>query len=50
MAKEGIPINDLHGLVKGHPEYWSPDGVHFNGQGLAAQADQVANRILESLK
>ncbi len=49
-TKEGIPINDLHGLVKDLPEYWSQDGVHFNGKGIVVQADQGANWILESLQ
>jgi lysophospholipase L1-like esterase len=50
VTKEGIAVDDLYGLVKDHPEYWSNDGVHFNGKGIAAQAEQVTKRILESLK
>lgn len=50
VAKEGIAVDDLYGLVKDHPEYWSPDGVHFNGKGIAAQVEQVTKRILESIK
>ena len=50
VAKEGIAVDDLYGLVKDHPEYWSGDGVHFNGKGIAVQAEQVSKRILESLK
>jgi lysophospholipase L1-like esterase len=50
VAKEGIAVDDLYGLVKDHQEYWSNDGVHFNGKGIAVQAEQVARRILESLK
>ena len=42
VTKEGIAVDDLYGLVKDHPEYWSNDGVHFNGKGVAAQAEQVA--------
>jgi lysophospholipase L1-like esterase len=37
-------------LVKDHPEYWSQDGVHFNGKGIAVQAEQVTKRIVENLK
>ena len=49
VAREKIAGNDLFGLVKDHPEYWSSDGVHFNTQGIAAQAAQVATRIAEAL-
>lgn len=49
VAREKIAVNDLFGLVKDHPEYWSADGVHFNAQGIAAQAAQVANRIAEAV-
>jgi len=50
VAREGIAVDDLYGLVKDHPEYWSPDGVHFNAQGVAAQVEQVMQRIVEALK
>ena len=50
VAKEEIAVDDLYGLVKDHSEYWSPDGVHFSGKGVAVQAEQVTTRILESLK
>ena len=50
VAKEGIAVDDLFGLVRDHPEYWSQDGVHFNSKGIAAQAEQVAKRILETLR
>jgi lysophospholipase L1-like esterase len=43
-------VDDLFGLVKDHPEYYSKDGVHFNAQGVSAQASQVAQQILEVLK
>jgi hypothetical protein len=45
-----IAVDDLYGLVKDHPEYWSPDGVHFNAQGVGAQVEQVMGRITEHLK
>lgn len=48
-AREKIAVNDLFGLVKDHPEWWSADGVHYNAQGIAAQAAQVATRIAEAL-
>jgi lysophospholipase L1-like esterase len=41
---EGIAVDDLNSLVKGHPEYHS-DNVHFNEQGIALQASQVAAHI-----
>ena len=49
VGREKLAVNDLFGLVKDHPEYWSADGVHFNAQGIAAQAAQVATRIAEAL-
>lgn len=50
VAKEGLAVDDLYGVVKDHPEYWSGDGVHFNGKGIAVQAEQVTKRIMENLK
>jgi lysophospholipase L1-like esterase len=40
----GIDVDDLNSLVKGHPEYHR-DNVHFNDQGIALQAAQVAAHI-----
>jgi len=42
-------VDDLYELVKDHAQYWSPDGVHFNVQGVAAQVEQVTKRIVETL-
>lgn len=50
VAQERIPVDDLYALVIDHPEYWSKDGVHFNAQGIAVQAEQVSRRILEELQ
>ena len=50
VARGKIAVNDLCGLVKEHPGYWSSDGVHFNTQGIAAQAAQVVDRIAEVLQ
>ena len=47
--KEGIPVDDLYGLVKDHPEYWSNDGVHFKPEGQAVQAKQVVKHVLDAL-
>lgn len=49
VGSEKIAVDDLFGLVKDHPEYWSADGVHFNAQGIAAQAAQVANQVAAAL-
>jgi lysophospholipase L1-like esterase len=35
--------------MAGHPEYHS-DNIHFNEQGIALQADQVAAAIEQVLK
>ena len=50
VAREGIAVDDLYGLVKDYPEYWSPDGVHFNAQGVGAQVKQVTKKITECLE
>jgi lysophospholipase L1-like esterase len=50
VAREGIAVDDLYGLVKDHPEYWSHDGVHFNGKGIAVEADLVVKAVLAILK
>ena len=50
VTRDGIAVDDLYSLVKDHAEYWSADGVHFNAQGIAAQAEQVTRRIAEVLK
>lgn len=48
-AKEDIPVNDLYSLVKDHQEYWSNDGIHFNPEGQAVEAKQVAKCVLDFL-
>jgi len=50
VTKEEVAVDDLYGLVKDHPEYWSGDGVHFNSKGISAQAAQVSERIVEALR
>ena len=49
MKQTNIPSDDLYNVVLEHPEYYKPDGVHFNEQGIAAQAREVARRITEVL-
>jgi hypothetical protein len=48
MQAEGIPVDDLHSPMAGHPG-WHSDNVHFNGQGIAVQADQVAAEVRKLL-
>jgi len=45
----GMAVDDLNSLGKRHPEYHS-DNVHFNDQGIALQAEQVAGHIEKLLK
>jgi len=45
VAKRDIPVDDLFSIVKDHPEYHVSDGVHFNDDGYAALAAQVAKSI-----
>lgn len=49
-SKDGIPIDDLYGLVADHPEWKADDGVHFNDNGYATLSNQVANYVLNALK
>ncbi|HEV2693456.1 MAG TPA: SGNH/GDSL hydrolase family protein [Verrucomicrobiae bacterium] len=45
----GIDVDDLSPIGPGHPEYHS-DNVHFNDQGIALQAAQVAGHIEKLLQ
>ncbi|MDB6017206.1 MAG: hypothetical protein JWR19_1695 [Pedosphaera sp.] len=49
LGPQRIPMDDLNALVRGHPEYHS-DNVHFNGQGIALEAAQVASQIEKLLQ
>jgi hypothetical protein len=49
VTAQNIPIDDLNALMAGHPEYHS-DNIHFNEQGIALQANQVAGEIEKLLK
>ena len=49
MQAKGIPVDDLNAPMLGHPEYHS-DNVHFNDQGIAIQAAQVAAHVEKLLK
>jgi hypothetical protein len=48
LAQE-IPVDDLNTPMQGHPEFHG-DNVHFNDEGVALQATQVATHIEELLK
>ena len=53
MKKQGIPVNDLHGVIThwdGYAEWKKGSDVHFGGPVYAMLAKQVANKILEELK
>jgi lysophospholipase L1-like esterase len=50
VSQEKIAVDDLYSLVKDHPEYWGNDGVHFNEKGVAAETEQVSQRIKEAIK
>lgn len=50
VRKEGIPIDNLYGVVLRHPEYYlGVDGTHPNAQGRATEARDVAASILKAL-
>jgi hypothetical protein len=49
MQKSGVATNDLYGVVELHQDFYAGDGVHFNDEGRAAQARQVAENVLKCL-
>jgi hypothetical protein len=49
VQPQGIAVDDLNSPVRGHAELHS-DNVHFNEQGIALQASQVAASIEKVLK
>ena len=48
VQRAGIDVDDLNALTRGHPEYHS-DNVHFNGDGIALQAQQIVDHIAKLL-
>jgi lysophospholipase L1-like esterase len=44
VQAKGIPVDDLNAVVRGHPEYYNGN-VHFNSQGIALEAAEVAAHI-----
>jgi lysophospholipase L1-like esterase len=49
VQAKGIPVDDLNTPMRGHPELHS-DNIHFNDQGVALQAAQVAAQIEKLLE
>ncbi len=49
VAQAGIPSTDLYGAVENHPDFYSSDGTHMNGQGVEALASAVAAEIAKHL-
>jgi lysophospholipase L1-like esterase len=49
VEAQGISVDDLNSPMLGHPELHS-DNVHFNDQGIALQAAQVAGQVEKLLK
>jgi len=49
MEKHGIPVVDNWAVGYDHPEYYSPDGVHFNDEGKTAEARNVAETVRKVL-
>lgn len=47
--REDIPVDDLFSIVRDHPEYHAPDGVHFNDKGYSVLAAQVTAALLKLL-
>lgn len=47
--KQGLPVDDLYAVIKDHPEWHVPDGVHFNAKGYEALAAQVAQAVRQAL-
>jgi len=45
VARAGVPTDDLFEVGIGHPGYYADDGVHFNAEGRAVQAKQVAESV-----
>ncbi len=50
MNKNHIPLVDFYTIGAKHADYYSADGVHFNKQGVQAEADMLIKAILKSLK
>jgi lysophospholipase L1-like esterase len=49
IKSNGIAVDDLNALVRGHPEYHS-DNVHFNEAGIRLEAAQVAAQVAAQIE
>jgi isoamyl acetate esterase len=50
MAREGIPVDDLHEVVRNGPEsFFDEDGLHLSEQGRLACAQAVADAVRRHL-
>jgi len=49
MKQANIVTDDLYYLVLDHPEYYQPDGTHYNENGVDLEAKAAALRIAEFL-
>jgi len=50
LAEElNLPMTDLYHAMAEHPEFYCPDGTHFNETGIAEQADHVAAMIRQQV-
>jgi hypothetical protein len=49
FSRERVPEDDLHALMQAHPGLFS-DGVHFQPEGIALQARQVADAVSKALE
>lgn len=48
MEREGITVIDLYKEMLDHPEYYRNDGMHFNDQGKAYQAELITSFVLKA--
>ncbi len=47
--KNNIPLVDFYSIGILHPEFYTNDGVHFNGKGVQAEAKMLSDKIKEVL-
>ncbi len=48
-SANGIPVNDLYGVIAPKPDYISGDGVHLNEEGRGALVEAVAGAVAKAL-
>ena len=49
-SQKDIPVVDSYSLSYDHPEFYLPDGIHFNKEGIKEEALGVASEIVKVLK